>query len=292
MGYMKIPNLDKDERVLSFKMVYVMEKIHGTSAHLSYNDNKPDELNYFSGGEKHSRFVKLFCNQDLLEKFKSLKIEDKITVFGEAYGGKMQGMKETYGDELRFVVFEVKIGDLWLSPPRAEDVTKKLGLDFVEYHLVPSDLETLDKWRDADSEQAIRNGMGTGHKREGIVIRPPFEVVGNDGRRIIAKYKRDDFRETKSKRRPGVDPVKLESARAIAEEWVTLERLGHALDALRSAGRDPKSMEDTGEVLAAMTQDVIDESMGEFEVTTAVKRAIGQEALKLWKQHVLRRMGR
>lgn len=34
MGYMHIDNLYKDARVLSFKHVYALEKIHGTSAHI------------------------------------------------------------------------------------------------------------------------------------------------------------------------------------------------------------------------------------------------------------------
>ena len=60
----------------------------------------------------------------------------RSTVFGEGYGGKEQGMRDTYGPDLKFIAFDVKIGNRWLSVTDAEDVVKKLGLEFVFYKKV------------------------------------------------------------------------------------------------------------------------------------------------------------
>jgi len=275
MSYMHIDNLYKAKEILEFKTVYAMEKIHGTSAHVAWKDGK---VTFFSGGADHKAFSALFFPVALADKFTELDLPE-VVIFGEAYGGKLQGMKATYGPELRFVAFEVKIGTSWLSVPQAEDVVKKLGLEFVHYDLIETTQIALDRFRDADSVQAIRNGTGGGHKREGIVLRPPFEVRMNNGARIIAKYKREDFQETKTPRPLNVDKLAvLEKAQAIAEEWVTEMRLAHVLDAFPGAG-----IEQTGEVIKAMTADVEREAKGEIIASREARVAIGKRTASMFK---------
>jgi hypothetical protein len=57
LAYQHISNLYKDQRILLFKEVYALEKIHGTSAHVALKDG---QLRLFSGGEKHENFAALF----------------------------------------------------------------------------------------------------------------------------------------------------------------------------------------------------------------------------------------
>jgi len=257
-----------------------MEKIHGTSAHISL---KAGQLRLFSGGEKYDNFAALFdhpCLADALDR-----IYPEIIIFGEAYGGKCQGMKDTYGPNLKFVAFEVKIGDVWLEVPNAEDVCNKVGLEFVAYRKVSTDLALLDYERDLDSTQAIRNGMGPGKMREGVVLRPPIEVILKSGERIIAKHKRPEFSETKTPRE--VDPNKLailNDANRIADEWVTEMRLNHVLDKLGN----PNEMLDTGNVIAAMVEDIIREAQGEILDSKEARQAIASKTAKMYKGRVRR----
>ena len=171
MGYMKIPNLYKEIDILAFKECYAMEKIHGTSAHISWKEGK---VGFFSGGEKHEKFVALFDEDELTEKFTEL-FDCDVIVFGEAYGGKQQGMSHTYGKELKFVVFDVKVNETWLDVPNAEDVTNKLGLEFVYYNKISTDLKDIDAERDRPSTQAKRNGIEEDKISEGVVLRPLSE---------------------------------------------------------------------------------------------------------------------
>lgn len=280
MGYMHINNLYKNLDIMMFKECYAMEKIHGTSAHIRYKYN---ELNYFSGGEKHEKFVSIFDVDKLKAKFFELFDDTNITIYGEAYGGKCQGMSETYGKELKFVVFDVKIDDSWLDVPSAEDVASKLGLEFVDYEKVDTDLEELNKERDKDSVQAIRNNCGEGKLREGVVLRPLMEFTKNNGSRIIVKHKRDEFMETKTKRE--VDPAKLkiiEEANAIANEWVTPMRLEHVLDKLGN----PDDISETGTVIKAMVEDVLRESEGEIIDSKSARQAISKFCAKLYKAKI------
>ena len=280
MGYMHIDNLYKNTEILLFKECYALEKIHGSSAHLKWKDNK---IIFFSGGEKHETFKKIFDEEFLTNKFKELFEGINTTIFGEVYGGKCQGMSETYGKEMKFVVFDVKVGDNWLDVPNAEDVAKKLNLEFVDYVKVATDLELLNAERDKDSTQAIRNGCGEGKLREGVVLRPLIEVTKNNGNRIIVKHKRDEFLETKTKREVNPEQLKiLEDAKAIAEEWVTPMRLNHVLDKLGN----PTEIEKTGIVIKAMIEDVTREAKGEIKESKQAINFIGKKTAELYKRRI------
>ena len=304
MGYLHIENLYRPEAqdILQFRSLFALEKIHGTSAHIEYRPSD-SSIRYFSGGESHSKFVSLFNETELLEKFKNLGIpaDKTIAVFGEAYGGSQQGMSHTYGKQLKFVAFDVQIGDCWLNVPKAEALVKSLGLEFVYYTLCslvkqPTDstiwnntvsLAEVDADRDRPSMQAVRNGVSTmeqynaglGPKREGIVLRPLFEVTKNNGSRVIAKHKGEAFKETATAR-PVVDPSKLQvlqDAEAVANEWVTQMRLDHVLQKIPDYGMDKVPV-----IINNMTEDVLREGSGEIVDSPAVRKDIGRKAAAMF----------
>lgn len=262
-----------------FKECYAMEKIHGTSTHISYKHDEK-KVHFSSGGESYEKFVALFDQEALLKAFQE-NFSDDVVVFGEGYGGKQQGMRETYGPTLKFIAFEVKVGDYWLNVPSAEDIVHKLGLEFVHYVRIPTTIEAIDTERDADSVQAVRNGMGSGHPREGVVLRPLIELRGNDGKRIVSKHKGEKFSETKTTRE--VNPEQLQvltEATEIAEEWVTPMRLEHVLDKLPQ----DIGMEKIPDIIKAMVEDVYREGEGELVQSKAVEKAIGKKTVFLFKK--------
>lgn len=284
MGYKHIDNLYKNQEILLFKRCYALEKIHGTSARITW---KRGRLSFQSGGASHERFVSIFNIEDLDSRFMSLG-HDVVSVYGEAYGGKIQGMSETYGKDLRFVAFEVKIGDTWLNVPNAANVAEKLSLEFVHFAEIDADVDDIDAQRDADSVQAIRNGMGEGKMREGVVLRPLLEFCNNRGERVVAKHKRDDFRET-TKPRKVVSPEMLEvltQADDVALEWVTEMRLAHVLDKIPDA-----SMQNMRGIISAMIEDVHREGRGEIDGDRrAIDKAIGRRTAKLFKKMLQARL--
>ncbi len=253
--------------------------VHNSSAHISFKDN---ELHFYSGGEKHEKFVALFDQEAIKQKLTELGFNN-ITFYGEAYGGKQQGMSATYGPNLKFVVFEVKVGNKWLDVPKAHHFANEIGLEFVAYEKVSTDLEVLNAQRDLPSRQAKRNGITEDKKAEGVVLKPLIELTKNNGGRIICKHKRDDFGETKTP--IPVDPAKqkiLDDAKDIAEQWVVSMRLEHVLDKMGN----PPDMSATGKVIAAMIEDVKREAEGFIVWNKDVEKAIGKETAKLFKQKV------
>jgi hypothetical protein len=164
-------------------------------------------------------------------------------------------------------------------------------LEFVPHELVPSDVAALDAERDKPSRVAARRGVTTGAIGEGLVLRPPFECVGNDGQRICAKHKTLAFSERASGRDTVVDPAKqlaLDTAKAIADEWVTPMRLRHVLDKLP----DATDMSATPQVIAAMVEDVTREGAGEAVFDRAAVQAISTRTAQLFKAQFVARIAK
>lgn len=282
-----------------------MEKIHGTSANVTFKTNPSNntqwQVTFFSGGESYEKFAALFDKNTLLMTFCDMgtPLDKSVTIYGEAYGGKCQGMSATYGDKLRFVAFDVAIGDNgWLNVPEAEEFCKKLGIDFVPYRKVSTDLKSLDAERDLHSVQAVKNGISTWvdgesvtsltnlRKREGVVLRPLIELITATGERIITKHKGDDFRETTSPRVVD-DPAKLQvlaDADKIATEWITVTRLEHVLDKIQK--KDGYGMEIMPQLMKAMVEDVTREAAGEIVDNEAVRKAITKKTATMFKDYL------
>jgi RNA ligase len=281
MGYLHIENLYKNQDILLFKECYSLEKVHGTSAHITWNNG----LGFFSGGEKYDNFIKLFNKEDLENKFKEIFADSsKVIIYGEAYGGKQQGMKDTYGPNLSFIVFDIKVNDSWLDVPKMDDLATRLGLEVVPWKKVSTNVSVLDAERDAPSEVAVRRGITEPKIREGVVIRPITEVIKNNGNRIIAKHKRIEFSERKTSPKV-VDSAKLQilkDALAIAEEWCTAMRLEHVLQKL-PLDIDIKSMRT---VLDAMYEDISREANGEIIESQEARAAINRQTATLFKRRL------
>lgn len=262
-----------------FKRVYVTEKIHGTSAHISFNGNT---ISFFSGGSRHDQFIKLFDQEKLIQIYKeSSFLGRKLTIFGEACGGNIQKMSTTYGKDLTFIAFEVEYDDKWFNVPDAESVAKRFGLDFVWYKLVDNTLENLNKYRDQPSELAKLKGCGDDRPSEGIVIRPRWECYDNKDGRWIVKHKNEKFSELGSPRL--VDPNKAQErfqGQAVAEEFVTPMRLAHVLD------KHPEftSLQETKSVIAAVMEDLKEECEDEIEWSRCVEKAISGKVVYFYKE--------
>jgi len=280
MGYLHICNLYKYKHIFLFKECYALEKIHGTSTHIGWKCEKK-VLHFFSGGENHEKFLNLFDKDFLTQKFEEIFPNQDVIIFGEAYGGKQQGMSHTYGKELKFIGFDVKIDDNWLNVPSANRVCDNFNIEFVAWSKTEVDIEKLTVLRDSPSIQAERNGCGNNKKREGIVIRPLIEMKINNNERVICKYKSDEAMETKTKRDITEEQLQiLTEANEIAEEWVTSMRLEHILQ------KFPQELEMKfiPDIISAMIEDVYREGKDELVESRETTKAIGTKTVKLFKQ--------
>jgi hypothetical protein len=113
------------------------------------------------------------------------------TLYGEGYGPGIQKVGGLYREDKSFILFDVKVGSVWLERDNVEAVAKALEIESVPTILYGS-LHGLI--------QAVRSGRtseigGEGCPMEGLVCRPKVELQDRFGQRIITKIKTKDFAE-------------------------------------------------------------------------------------------------
>jgi hypothetical protein len=150
------------------------------------------EMNRLFGGEGQEVEVwpgmqERFARSDsILSAMLDRKISS-LTVYGEGYGGKIQGGGK-YSLEPKFVVFDIKVGDFWLARDDVFNFCETHGLDAVPV----VGYGTL-----SDAIKIVSNNMRSqwgDFEAEGIVARPATPLFDRAGRRIITKIKGVDFR--------------------------------------------------------------------------------------------------
>ena len=284
MGYLKIPNLYKCKEILTFPELCVTEKIHGTSTYLYLKDKT---VKYHCGGETEKTFGAIFDKDMILQELTAILTENSwinIRVHGEAYGGKQQKMAKTYGNVLKFIVFDIRINidtptDRFLDVLDAERIAHRLGLEFVPYVVGPATAEFLDEQANLDSVQSVKNGMGSGNAREGIVVGPMVESKLLNGDRAICKHKNRLFWELTNERPLTQKIIAHSNDNDIALDWVTDMRARHVIDKMMHDREEKKiSNKETSLFVDKMLQDIVDESEGEIIWTIDVKKAIRRRA--------------
>lgn len=291
MGYRKIENLyRKPEWLQLFKMVWVTQKIHGSSAHIlfssSITSNGLERVSFFAGGASHALFTTLFNKEELLSIYKEHYAGKNLTLYGEVYGGNMHSMKHTYGDKLSFIAFDCELDGKFLDVPHCKYIADLFKQDFVWHKLVENTIENLNFYRDMPSQIATQKGLGE-KKEEGIVVRPMFECFDKQGGRWMAKHKRDDFSEMRTPRE--VDPNKAQDiwrGQLVADEFVTPMRLIHVLD------KHPEfvSLQDIPKVIQAVIDDLNAECEGEIAWSNLVVKAVSGKTVSFFKSYLNERL--
>ncbi len=139
-----------------------------------------------------TRLMEMFYGADFLYGMEMGKRMGEIfggdaCLYGEGYGAKIQKGGGNYREDQSFVMYDIKVGDLWLKREDVEDVAMKLGLSVVPFigHGTLYDAVAM-AFFGFDSKWGK-------FKAEGIVARPQIELKTRNGSRIIAKIKHKDF---------------------------------------------------------------------------------------------------
>lgn len=142
-----------------------------------------DEL--FGGADKEELFEQTFGNRPVI-------------LFGEGYGGRIQGVGPQYGS-VDFILFDVLVGrQLGVE----DDFTNAMYLERgnVEALAEVFGVKAVPIVGHGTLPEAVEYVKGNPHSllgdlpMEGIVCRPSLEIRARDGRRLIVKIKWRDFK--------------------------------------------------------------------------------------------------
>lgn len=129
-----------------------------------------------------------FTAEKLGAQFGTGEIAD-VCLYGEGFGGKIQ-KGSSYCLRQDFILFDVKIGDLWLERSTVEEITDSLDILIVPVVGQGTLFEAVEFARTgyksiiAESSDLIA---------EGLILKPQMELFNRRGERVISKIKFQDF---------------------------------------------------------------------------------------------------
>ena len=207
--YTKIPGLYKREEQRPFNLIEGVyrepelellkniewtftEKVDGTNIRVIW-----DGHNVVFGGRTDNaqipshlftKLTELFLGTRNEQVFEQLFGESNVILFGEGFGAKIQKGGGNYSPSQEFVLFDVKIGDIYLERSNIEDIATKMGLAIVPI---------VGKGTLQQGVDIIKAGLTStwgDFTAEGIVAKPSTELLNRKGERIITKIKTEDFK--------------------------------------------------------------------------------------------------
>lgn len=137
------------------------------------------------------KFLRELFDYDRISK---LLFKETI-LFGEAFGGKIQGMSKLYGPVPRFALFDVIEYSYWQSRDVVLWRSVDLGIEMAPLLGVIGSVELLNPRDRVLGDYASVSKVGSGVGRpEGVILHPRGCVLHNGyGERVIAKLKWVDF---------------------------------------------------------------------------------------------------
>ena len=182
----------------------VQEKVDGTNVQIWFDGNRvqimgrdeksliPDELMEvlkakFLNDETEQLFEQMFPPK--LDEEGNEKLVE-VSIFGEGIGPKIQKVGPLYGSEYRFLVFDVRVGGVYLE--HSSDIYQKVIEAF--------DLETVPNLPDmtiGEAEGYVKTKpqsiVNPKAPMEGLVLRPKVRLYNQKGERLIVKIKCRDY---------------------------------------------------------------------------------------------------
>lgn len=177
------------------------EKIDGTNMRIEIHCDENNEVSWRYCGRTEravipphllAKMKQLFDDIDWKEIFGCLVPNTHITIFGEGYGIKIQKGGNYIKNDVSFILFDIRVGNWWLTRESCKDIAKKLNISIVPMIGMFTIDEAIDIVKRGFKSTIAEN---KDYDAEGLVLKTPMGLLDRGGNRIITKLKTCDFRK-------------------------------------------------------------------------------------------------
>jgi hypothetical protein len=166
------------------------EKVDGTNIRVIFEDDKVSFAGRTDAAQIPPKLLQHL--QKTFQPQSDFFDGQSVVLYGEGYGGKIQSGGH-YGFDESFVLFDVKVGDIWLERRNVEDIATKLSRLMNRVPVVPI-IGSGTLFRAVELAAAGIKSTWGDFQAEGIVARPAVELMTRRGERVITKIKTVDFK--------------------------------------------------------------------------------------------------
>ena len=143
-----------------------------------------------------SKLNEIFGAVNWIELFPSVNLEETVVLYGEGYGCKIQKGGNYIKNDVGFILFDVKVGNWWLTRDSCEEIAGKLNIPIVPligYMTIPEAIEYVKR----GFKSTIAENKE--YDAEGLVLKTQCGLRFRNCERIITKIKTCDFQKYKNK---------------------------------------------------------------------------------------------
>lgn len=169
------------------------EKIDGTNIRIKW-----DGSNVSFGGKSDDAQTPVFLLNVLAQTFTTEKMAAcfgdtaDVCLYGEGYGAKIQKGGNYIPDGVNFILFDCKVGNLWLSRENVADIARKLEISIVPIMGVGTLMEAVNFVKKGYTSTIAANKE---YIAEGLIMKPKVDLLTRNGERVVAKIKHRDFKK-------------------------------------------------------------------------------------------------
>lgn len=167
------------------------EKVDGTNVRVVWDGHRPIFMGRTSRAQMPTRLSTVLQTTFTEELLEQVFGATPAILFGEGYGAGIQ-RGGTYRPDVSFILFDVRIGNMWLEYNNVADIAKELGIDVVPVFST----DTLNHEIREMTQYAYPSHVSIvdpAPKMEGLVGTPIVPLLDRRGGRIIVKLKTEDL---------------------------------------------------------------------------------------------------
>lgn len=168
------------------------EKVDGTNIRVIWDGHKVRFAGRSDNADIHGtlieRLQEYFQGNTNEELFEEKFGETPVVFYGEGYGGKIQ-KGSAYRPTPDFIMFDVKVGDIWLERENILEIAKAFNVDVVPV-LVEGTIEDAVGYMKTKPNSVVAKEDKV---MEGLIGTPNARLTDFRGNRIITKIKECDF---------------------------------------------------------------------------------------------------
>ena len=175
----------------------VTEKIDGMNIRAVYDVSKSKNWQFYGRTAKASipSHLKEYLDKTFdyrwLDEGGPLEGKERVVIYGEGYGPKIQKGGGIYRDDASFIVFDMWINGWWLDQETVTTISNKLGLDRVPTLGVMNKEEIIELVKNGFNSKVAKGELVS----EGIVARSKPLLLFRDGKPLMFKLKTRDYEQ-------------------------------------------------------------------------------------------------
>jgi hypothetical protein len=169
----------------------VQEKIDGTNIRVHYHHGVVSFDGRKDGSQIPKHLLKFLTEHFTLERMSNAKLQDdqRITLYGEGYGPKIQSCGGNYRSDVGFILYDIRIGSWWLDQDAVQGFAGSLEVPYAPIIGAMTTQEAINFTKSNPLSLCSK----TPQVMEGIICRPYPLLLKRNGEQLIMKLKCKDW---------------------------------------------------------------------------------------------------